>query len=1448
LQSQLGLNAMKTFFLFSFILLLSFSPVLGDTSDSFEKQPDKPVDLAQDKNLYVVGYAHLDTQWRWTYPYVIQNFIRNTMEQNFPLIEKYPNYVFNFTGSRRYEFMKEYYPDDYAKVKQYVAQGRWFPAGSSVDENDANIPSLESITRHLLYGNRFFQHEFGIQSDEYMLPDCFGFPASLPEILAHGGIKGFSTQKLTWGSAIGIPFKIGRWIGPDGSSIVAALDPGGYGSAVNEDLSQNEVWLKRINATGDASGVYADYHYYGTGDRGGAPGQDSVQWIERSVAGNGPVRVISSRSDQMFKDISPEQAAKLPSYKGELLLVNHSAGSISSEAYMKRWNRKNEQLANAAESAATAASWLGAFAYPHDALYAAWDLVLGSQMHDIMPGTSLPAAYEYAWNDEVLALNQFASITEQATSAILSTLDTRAIGVPVAVYNPLPIDREDPVEATIPLKGNAPDAVTAYDPQGQPVPTQILSRDGTALRVLFIAKVPSTGYAVYDLRPGTSGTSPSALSVNANSIENARYRVTLDANGDVASVFDKKLKQELLSAPAQFSFHTENPSAFPAWNMDWNDRQKPARSFVGGPTNIRIVENGPARVALEVERTAENSTVIEQIRLAAGSAGDRIEFLDRLDWRSFQASFKADFHFTASNPEASFDDKVGVVQRKNDNSSCFEMPQQQWEDLTNTDGSYGVALLNDSKYGSDKPDDQTLRLTLLYTPGTRAGYQDQGTQDQGRHEILYALAGHHGDWTEGMIPWQAARLNQPLRAFLPDAHSGPLGKMFSLLSVSSNQVQVVAVKKAEDSNEIIVRLKELTGKPASGLSLSFPAPITAALEVDAQERSIGKAEVTNGALAFDMKAFGLRAFALQLAPAPTAIAPIASQSVSLPFDTVAVCARAQRADGKMDSNGGSYPAELFPTRLTRGGVDFILGPTSTGEKNALEANGQNLDLPGGDFNRIHILAAADGDSSERIKIGDVDQPFVVPNWTSFVGQWDTRLWNKPIPEITYDDPSYKTVGLVPGYIKRTPVAWYATHHNTPQGDAYYHYSYLFELSYDLPIAAKTLTLPQNSKIRIFAVSVSKEPSSAPPAAPLYDTLADHQPGGQPLIPQAGQTFHEPTEITLLPPLYHQPDTLHYTLDGSDPTAASPVYDAPFVAFDTVNVATRQIDAEGHAGPIVRGIITIQDQTLPQLTSVLADMQPNVIRLNFSKPIDPAMASDMKNYTVQPSLEVSTIAPSADGRGVAITFAQPLEQGTDYTISVSGLKDTTHYKNTIVPTTQPFNAQNIVYTLKNAKLPNESVDTSVPGLPMQKSDAWTMNVLVHPDAKPEDRSVIVGFGHSRDSSDSGSSRFFAFFEDGIRFWTSNRDVRSNSPLEVGRWQMLTATYDGKTLILYKDAEPIAKQDVELATDSDASVHVGISDPWDHQRQFHGDIQEFTLRRIALTGDQVKRLFDQTKPSE
>lgn len=349
-----------------------------------------------ERTLYCVGYAHLDTQWRWNYPTTVSEYLRNTLDDNFALFEAYPDYVFNFTGSRRYDLMREMFPERWQRLKDYVAAGRWLVSGSSVDECDANSPSTESILRQVLYGNAYFRRQFGKESHDYMLPDCFGFPAALPSVLAHCGLAGFSTQKLSWGSAVGIPFNLGVWEGPDGEGIVAALNPGSYASAISGRVDRNEPWSERIAENGERYGVWADFHYYGVGDVGGAPREEDVKNYLASIdQPDSLFHVELASSDRLFRDLTPEQVARLPRYSGDLLLTQHSAGSLTSQAAMKRWNRKNEVLADAAERAAAAASWLGAASYPRDVLERSWTQFLGSQMHDMLPGTCLPPGYEF---------------------------------------------------------------------------------------------------------------------------------------------------------------------------------------------------------------------------------------------------------------------------------------------------------------------------------------------------------------------------------------------------------------------------------------------------------------------------------------------------------------------------------------------------------------------------------------------------------------------------------------------------------------------------------------------------------------------------------------------------------------------------------------------------------------------------------------------------------------------------------------------------------------------------------------------------------------------------------------------------------------------------------------------------------------------------------------------
>ena len=1061
------------------VVLSLAAPVWSQVPDPNLSQP----------TLFMVGYAHLDTQWRWTYPQVIREFIPNTLHQNFSLFGAYPDYIFNFSGANRYRMVKEYFPADFETLRQYVAAGRWFPCGSSMEECDVNVTSAESIIRQVLYGNHFFLHEFNTASAEFMLPDCFGFPASLPSLLGHCGLRGFSTQKLTWGSAVGIPFNVGVWVGLDGTGLVSALNPGSYTSDITSDLSQSEDWLDRINANGQASGVYADYGYYGVGDQGGAPGEGSLQWLETSVHGSGPVHVISSRAEQMFLDIPPQSVPNLPHYQGDLLLTQHSAGSITSQAYMKRWNRKNELLADAAELAAVFAEWLGGPAYPRQRLTNAWTLVMGGQFHDILPGTSHPQAYEYSWNDEIIALNQFAGVLDSAVGAIAAGLNTQTQGVPLVVYNPLSITRQDIVTATVAFNGSPPGAVRVLGPDGQEVPSQIVSVDGGAVKILFLATVPSVGFAVYDVQPATTAA-PSSLTVTASSLENARYAITLDGNGDVAGIYDKLAGRALLAGPARLAFMHDFPGEWPAWNIDWADQQRPPQAYVSGPARVRIVENGAARVALEVVRDSQGSHFVQTIRLAAGDAGNRVEFANTIDWQTHVSNLKAVFPLAVANPLATYNWEVGTLQRGNNDPAKYEVPAHQWFDLTSPNGAYGVTVLSDCKYGSDKPDNQTLRLTLVRTPGAQGGFEDQATQDWGRHEILYGLAGHVGDWRQGRTDWQAMRLEQPLTAFQTTPHGGTLGRTLSLLTLSSDRVRAMAVKKAEDSDELILRLVELDGLPVQNLHVTLPAPIATARAVNGQEQPIGDAQVVSGELVTDLPGYGLRTFALTLGSAPAQLPPTLAQVVPLPFNRSVTSADGQPSSGGFDDQGRCLPAEMLPAEIDYRGLAFVLGPMAAGQLNAVQCSGQTIALPTGPANRLYLLAAAaNGQRRVTLVVGGQPIELDIQDWGGYIGQWDNRTWYGPVAEYAFSWP-YPFVGLRPAYIRPDPVAWFASHRHSADGaNEPYSYCYLFAYALDVPAGATTLTLPISDHVFILAATMADDAAAGTrPVQPLLDEL------------------------------------------------------------------------------------------------------------------------------------------------------------------------------------------------------------------------------------------------------------------------------------------------------------------------------------------------------------------------
>jgi alpha-mannosidase len=1121
-------------------------------------------------DVYVVATSHLDTQWRWTIQDTINDFLPDTLRGNFAMFEKYPGYNFSFEGAFRYMLAKEYVPAEYERLKNYVKAGRWKVAGSWVDAVDTNIPSPESLIRQTLYGNGFFRREFGVTSRDVFLPDCFGFGFALPSVAAHAGLVAFSTQKLTWGTSIKIPFDVGVWEGVDGSTLIAALNPGDYASEIKGNLTLDP----EVYAVADRQVALTElpiaFKYFGTGDVGVPPSESSVAWLEKSLAGPGPAHVKSVAPDQMALDLMAANGGRAPAglerYRGEFLLTRHGTGCYTSQAAMKRFNRKNERLADDSEKAAVAAWWLGGAEYPRERLREAWRRVLWHQFHDDVTGTSIPAAYVFSWNDETIAGNTFADVLSEGVGEVASVLDTRGEGASLVVFNPLGIRREDVVEVDVRFLGGAPRAVRVTGPFGEQVPAQVDSVANDVAHVVFVARVEPVSFSAFDVAPASAPSPVGELKVGREGLENARYLVRLDAGGDVASVFDKQLGRELLSAPLTLQLIDDQPRRWPAWEIEYDALAAPPREVVHGPATVRIVEDGTARVALEVVRKAAGSTFTQRIRLATGGAGDRLEILHDIDWRTKETLLKVAFPLAATSEMATYDLGLGVVQRPTDRPNRYEVPAQEWADITDASGAFGAAVLDDSRYGWDKPDGHTLRLTLVHTPHVvphTSWPSEQASNDLGRHRVLVALAGHQGDWRSGRVPQSGDRLNQPLLAWQAPAHGGPLGRSLSFLRLAGRDggeppVAVRALKLAEESDEIVVRLQELSGGPVEGVRLSFARPVVAVREVNGAEEPIAEhgtggaippptppaLALREGEVVLDFLPFRPRTLALRLAPRQS-ITPPRAVPLELAFNLDGISRDDARKDGDFDGQGHTIAGELLPATLTSNDIPFRTGPQAPGQANVLVCRGQKLPLPAGDFNRIYLIAAAvGGDRSATFTIDGTATNLLVPDWAEPVGQWDSRI----VAGEVVQDPER----IAPAYAKSVPVAWVGTHRHDARGaNEAYVFTNLFRLRLDIPNGARTLTLPDDAHIRILAITAARNDADAVVAAQPF---TDPAVGTAVHFEAPEKAFLDRTTVTLTSP--NPGATIRYTLDGSEPTAASALYTEPLRLERTATVKAR----------------------------------------------------------------------------------------------------------------------------------------------------------------------------------------------------------------------------------------------------------------------------------------------------
>ncbi len=1018
---------------------------------------------------YLVSDAHLDTQWNWDIQTTIGQYVWNTIDQNLKLLEKYPDYVFNFEGGSKYAWMKEYYPREYKLMKEYIKSGRWHISGASWEANDAIVPSIESAIRNVMLGQEFYRNEFGVESTDIFLPDCFGFGWTLPSVAAHCGLIGFSSHKLGWRyhpfhGDKKYPYTIGLWRGVDGSEIMMAHGFN-YGQRwKNEDLTQNRDLINRAAE----SPLGKVFHYYGTGDIGGSPSIQSVEAVCNAIGKNdGPVKILSVTSDQLFKDYQPYSShPELPRYDGELLMDVHGTGCYTSQAAMKLYNRQNELLGDAAERSSVASEALGLTQYPVDFLSEAWRRFIFHQFHDDLTGTSIPRAYEFSWNDELLSLKQFSDVLTHSVGAVASQLDTRVKGTPVVLYNALGREATDLVELEVSVKGR-PGKVQAYDQNGNPVAAQILGVENGRAKVLVEATVPANGYAVYDLR--FSGSYKAAApKAGVRTVGNSVYALTLDDKGDITSLVDKRNGKQLVAdgKAIRLAIFTDNESySWPAWEIIKKTVDAEPQSIDENVT-MSVIEEGPVRTTLCVEKGHGDSKFRQYIRLYEGALADRIDFVNEVDWATTNALVKAEFPLTVSAPKATYDLGLGTIERGNNVDNAYEVYSQRWADLS--DGNYGVTVMNDCKYGWDKPSDNNLRLTLLHTPKTKKSYAYQDHQDLGHHTFTYTLTGHSGAVDKTVASTAADCLNQRIKAFSVTKHAGPLGKSFSMASVDNKDLAMKALKRAQNGDEYVVRLYETAGDCAKTGKVTFARPIVAAVEADGTEKTIGNASFSGNTLDVKVGPFGMKTYKVKFAPAERKDLATYEQ-ISLNYDKK--CFSWNKFAQDADFCGGySYAAELVPSSITALGVPFRLENSAL--LNGKACHGDTITLPEGNYNRLYILAATaseDEGTKGTFRHGKTSTELSVPSYTGFIGQWGHT-------------------GHTEGYMDADEVAYAGTHRHSAKGDHPYEFTYMYKYAIDLPAGTREVVLPDNPALVIFAATAANEAAQqSVPMAPLFRT-------------------------------------------------------------------------------------------------------------------------------------------------------------------------------------------------------------------------------------------------------------------------------------------------------------------------------------------------------------------------
>ncbi len=1022
-----------------------------------------------EKRIYSCATAHLDTIWNWDFEHTVSTCLYNTLYKNFKLFKKYPDYKFNFEGSYRYELFEEYYPEAFEILKKYIEEGRWNVTGSAYENGDVNVPSPEALFRNILYGNSYFYKKFGKRSKEIYLPDCFGFGYALPSIINHSNLLGFTTQKLTWGSAYGTPFDIGYWQGVNGKSCFACLNPDSY-SLSYRNVRNKKDNVKKLKENEEKYNLPWTFSFHGTGDQGGSPKECSVKVLQKEINENykNDVKVLSVKSDQIYDDLNNltfEQKKKLPIWNNELVMRDHGAGGYTSRAIGKRWNRRAEELCDMTERSATFGSILGGMEYPQSQLEKAWKRIIAHQFHDDLPGTSVARGYQRSWNDYVLSLNQLEKEYTHSVGVVAEAMDTSWVkGAPIVVNNSAEFDRTDIVKFHFSLSKD--DKLIAKDKNGKVYPVQILKHNGENSVACFVCTVPSLGYKVFDLEVcNNTPKIKSSLKASTKYLENENLIVNFNDNGEISQIYDKNLKKELLKEPIRHQLIDYDGSVmWPAWELTYKSICSNKIKFPK-LRSIRVIQNGTVTVALGIIQIYGKSVFRTVVSLDSCSSTVKVQ--NEIEWWEQKTLLKDVFSLSVSNNKATYDLGLGAIERSSNSEKLFEVPAQKWANISND--NFGVSIISDSKYGWDKPNDNTLRMTVLHTP--KRNFQKDSMQslmEVGLNRYGYAICAHNNDLN--VAQQNSKSFNQPFNAVETSCHNGVLSDEYSFAKLSKNNIILRALKKAENSDEIIVRFNEGANKSTKNIHFSIANGIESAKEIYASEEEIGEAKVINGELVFDLDAYDIKSFSLKLKHFDKNIEKPNETQLALQFNKIIF------TNNKIDAKPVvkkykklSIPKELNPKTIVHNGIKFKLD-----DEKAVSCEGQAIEL-NKKYSTLSILAfSTNGD-----------------RFVSFFK--DKKIINETIHS------AYERIGVWDLFsekdvanIKECDLAYEFTHaHNENGEDVVAKQTLVFCYTFDVNGVDK-FELPNDRNIIVLSATANENNNISKLMYPMYDRVSNRK--------------------------------------------------------------------------------------------------------------------------------------------------------------------------------------------------------------------------------------------------------------------------------------------------------------------------------------------------------------------